>query len=109
MHPFWNATVKLFPRWVAPNLLTLLGFLFLVSQTILLWVIDPDYKKGGEINEIPKWVSTKFPLRKNLPLFRLGYIRHLPILWLIPWTELMVNKHVVLGHPLRLVKCLIMV
>jgi len=55
MHPFWNATVKLFPRWVAPNLLTLLGFLFLVSQTILLWVIDPDYKKGGEINEIPKW------------------------------------------------------
>merc|ERR1711868_98884 len=56
MHPFWNATVKLFPRWVAPNLLTLLGFLFLVSQTILLWIIDPDYKKGGQINEIPKWV-----------------------------------------------------
>ena len=57
MHPFWNATVKLFPRWVAPNLLTLLGFLFLVSQTILLWIIDPDYKKGGQIDEIPKWVS----------------------------------------------------
>ena len=67
MHPFWNATVKLFPRWVAPNLLTLLGFLFLVSQTILLWAVDPDYKKGGQIDEIPKWVSQKIPPKKFTP------------------------------------------
>jgi len=48
MHPFWNNVVKLFPRWIAPNLLTLCGFLFLVSQTILLWIIDPDLSRGGK-------------------------------------------------------------
>merc|ERR1711962_1714867 len=56
MHPFWNNVVKLFPRWIAPNLLTLLGFLFLVSQTIILWIVDPSLQLGGKNNEIPSWV-----------------------------------------------------
>lgn len=48
--------MKLFPRWIAPNLLTLLGFLFLVSQTIILWVVDPSLQLGGLTNAIPSWV-----------------------------------------------------
>lgn len=56
MHPFWNATVKLFPRWIAPNLLTLTGFLFLVSQTLLFSHVDPMFLKGGLHNEIDSWV-----------------------------------------------------
>ena len=53
MHPFWNNVVKLFPRWIAPNCLTLCGFLFLVSQTILLWSVDPKLERGGETSDIP--------------------------------------------------------
>jgi len=56
MHPFWNSFVKLYPRWVAPNLLTLLGFLFLISQTILLAVVDPNMDQGGSLNALPSWV-----------------------------------------------------
>lgn len=56
MHPFWNNVVKLFPRWIAPNLLTLLGFLFLVSQTVLLSVVDPALDQGGINDLIPRWV-----------------------------------------------------
>ncbi|KAI1287612.1 Ethanolaminephosphotransferase 1 [Halotydeus destructor] len=60
MHPFWNQTVKLVPRWVAPNLLTFTGFLFTILNTYLLSHYDyyfyassdkyPDYKP------VPKWV-----------------------------------------------------
>ena len=62
MHPFWNATVKLFPRWIAPNCITLCGFLFLVSQTILLWSIDPKLERGGETSDIPRavWAYSAF-------------------------------------------------
>lgn len=56
MHPFWNNVVKLFPRWIAPNLLTLAGFLFLVSQTIVLTVVDPQLSLGGRVDAIPRWV-----------------------------------------------------
>jgi len=56
MHPFWNATVKLFPRWIAPNLLTLTGFLFLVSQTLLFSHHDPLFLKGGMNDQIESWI-----------------------------------------------------
>lgn len=56
MHPFWNATVKLFPRWIAPNILTLVGFLFLVSQTIVFAHFDPTFQAGGVSSTMPKWV-----------------------------------------------------
>jgi len=56
MHPFWNNVVKIFPRWIAPNLLTLTGFLFSVSQTVLLSVVDPGFSLGGSVNTIPRWV-----------------------------------------------------
>jgi len=62
MHPFWNNTVKLFPRWVAPNCLTLCGFLFLVSQTVLLWSVDPKLERGGLNGDIPHavWAYSAF-------------------------------------------------
>jgi len=56
MHPFWNNVVKLFPRWIAPNLLTLTGFMFLVSQTLLLHIVDPSISLGGAKDAIPRWV-----------------------------------------------------
>ena len=46
MHPFWNQTVKLCPRWVAPNLLTLVGFLCCIGHWLLLAIWDYDYRAG---------------------------------------------------------------
>lgn len=40
MHPFWNLTVKVVPMWMAPNVLTTVGFLFTVSNGLLLSVYD---------------------------------------------------------------------
>ncbi|XP_039256885.2 ethanolaminephosphotransferase 1-like [Styela clava] len=60
MHPFWNQFVKIFPKWVAPNLMTFSGFLLLVLQTAVLTFYDPYwYASASEFTEyppIPAWV-----------------------------------------------------
>ncbi|KPJ14042.1 Ethanolaminephosphotransferase 1 [Papilio machaon] len=43
MHPFWNKVVELVPRWVAPNVLTFVGFLLTVFDFVLLSYYDYDY------------------------------------------------------------------
>ncbi|KAL0812083.1 hypothetical protein ABMA28_009468 [Loxostege sticticalis] len=43
MHPFWNRVVELFPRWVAPNVLTFAGFLLTVLDFLLLSYYDYSY------------------------------------------------------------------
>ncbi len=40
MHPFWNAIVNLYPKWLAPNVLTFTGFLCLILQHILFSIYD---------------------------------------------------------------------
>lgn len=42
MHPFWNWLVQFLPRKLAPNLMTLSGFLCLVFNCLLLAYYDPD-------------------------------------------------------------------
>ena len=32
--PFWNATVKLLPLWMAPNLVTLIGTLIVILTSL---------------------------------------------------------------------------
>ncbi|XP_023343041.1 ethanolaminephosphotransferase 1 isoform X2 [Eurytemora carolleeae] len=46
MHPFWNQVVKLCPAWVAPNLLTLVGFICCVGHFLLLTIYDYDFTAG---------------------------------------------------------------
>lgn len=41
MHPFWNQAVKIFPRWLAPNLMTFLGWLLTVAIFLVLSYYDP--------------------------------------------------------------------
>lgn len=36
MHPFWNNIVEYFPRWVAPNVMTFVGFLFTALNFVIL-------------------------------------------------------------------------
>ncbi|KAG0719756.1 Ethanolaminephosphotransferase 1 [Chionoecetes opilio] len=62
MHPFWNAVVKICPRWIAPNVLTFVGFLFTVANFVLLAIFDYRYyassegPPGDKYPNIPSWV-----------------------------------------------------
>lgn len=60
MHPFWNQLVKLFPRWIAPNVLTVTGFLLIVFNAGLLAYYDYDFSASSDIikgtSPIPNWV-----------------------------------------------------
>jgi ethanolaminephosphotransferase len=38
----WNGFVELLPMWIAPNLVTLLGFFFIIGNVVLLEVYIPD-------------------------------------------------------------------
>ncbi|CAN0217369.1 ethanolaminephosphotransferase 1 [Lethenteron reissneri] len=57
LHPFWNFVVKLFPKWVAPNLLTFSGFLLLVFNFFILAYYDWDFYASapGQVH-VPGWV-----------------------------------------------------
>uniref|UniRef100_A0A8C2B0C7 Ethanolaminephosphotransferase 1 n=1 Tax=Cyprinus carpio TaxID=7962 RepID=A0A8C2B0C7_CYPCA len=57
MHPFWNSVVKILPTWLAPNLITFTGFMFLVLTFTLLSFFDFDFYASGEgRTHVPSWV-----------------------------------------------------
>ena len=59
---YWSAAVKVFPLWMAPNLITMLGFVFVFMSYVLMLVyggldhdvLSPSYK------EMPSWVFFVF-------------------------------------------------
>ncbi|CAK8697949.1 ethanolaminephosphotransferase 1-like [Clavelina lepadiformis] len=56
MHPFWNQFVKVFPKWLAPNVMTILGFLLLVVQMFVFIWYDPVFAAAPDKFLIPHWV-----------------------------------------------------
>lgn len=57
MHPFWNTVVKIMPRWLAPNLITFTGFMFLVLNFLILSYYDYDFDASEQQHEhVPSWV-----------------------------------------------------
>lgn len=58
MHPFWNKAVLLCPRWIAPNLLTLVGFICCILHYLLPAIYDYDFTAStdGSDYPIPSWV-----------------------------------------------------
>uniref|UniRef100_A0A665VUS0 Ethanolaminephosphotransferase 1 n=1 Tax=Echeneis naucrates TaxID=173247 RepID=A0A665VUS0_ECHNA len=57
MHPFWNFVVKFLPTWLAPNLITLTGFMFLVLNFLMLAFYDFDFTASAAGHEhVPSWV-----------------------------------------------------
>ncbi|KAF2013449.1 ethanolaminephosphotransferase 1 [Aaosphaeria arxii CBS 175.79] len=52
---YWNAFVELLPLWLAPNLVTLLGFFFILGNVVLLEVYVPDL-----VGPAPSWVYFSF-------------------------------------------------
>ncbi|PKS12831.1 hypothetical protein jhhlp_001043 [Lomentospora prolificans] len=53
--PYWNAFVKLLPIWLAPNMVTLLGFFFILGNVGLLVIYMPDLVGPG-----PSWLYLSF-------------------------------------------------
>nr|XP_056710899.1 ethanolaminephosphotransferase 1-like [Euleptes europaea] len=57
MQPLWNRIVKIVPLWIAPNLLTLTGFLMILIHCFILSIYDWDYTASGSSpGFIPTWV-----------------------------------------------------
>lgn len=57
MHPFWNSVVKIMPRWLAPNLITFTGFMFLVLNFLMLAFYDYHFYASDEGHpHVPSWV-----------------------------------------------------
>ncbi|XP_059160717.1 ethanolaminephosphotransferase 1-like [Physella acuta] len=59
-HPFWNTCVKIVPLWIAPNLLTLSGFMLLLVSFVVMTYYDPHFyaacRDHPEHPPIPNWV-----------------------------------------------------
>ena len=72
--PQWNGAVKLLPLWLAPNMVTLLGFMFILANVALLEVYIPDLaspvrlpcsspfpsRVESDIAKAPSWVYFSF-------------------------------------------------
>ncbi|XP_052826445.1 ethanolaminephosphotransferase 1 isoform X1 [Octopus bimaculoides] len=59
-HPFWNWIVQFLPLWLAPNLLTLVGFLLLLVSYVIMTYYDVQFYASSldnpEYPPIPNWV-----------------------------------------------------
>ncbi|CAA7390924.1 unnamed protein product [Spirodela intermedia] len=51
LQPFWTRCVTLFPLWMPPNMITLMGFLFLVTSAVLGYIYSPRLDTAP-----PRWV-----------------------------------------------------
>ncbi|CAO1598227.1 hypothetical protein XANCAGTX0491_001997 [Xanthoria calcicola] len=52
---YWNGFVELLPLWLAPNMVTLLGFFFILADIILLEIFIPDL-----VGPAPSWLYYSF-------------------------------------------------
>ncbi|MCJ1303450.1 hypothetical protein MMC08_006260 [Hypocenomyce scalaris] len=52
---YWTAFVELLPLWLAPNMVTLLGFFFILANVIFLEIFMPDLVGPG-----PTWLYYSF-------------------------------------------------
>ncbi|KAI0384117.1 CDP-alcohol phosphatidyltransferase [Hypomontagnella monticulosa] len=55
LRPYWNAFVELLPLWLAPNMVTLIGFFFILANIALLVIFMPDLVGPG-----PSWLYFSF-------------------------------------------------
>ncbi|XP_013586827.1 PREDICTED: choline/ethanolaminephosphotransferase 1-like isoform X2 [Brassica oleracea var. oleracea] len=51
LNPFWTRFVKAFPLWMPPNMITLMGFIFLVTSSLLGYIYSPQLDSPP-----PRWV-----------------------------------------------------
>ncbi|VAI84023.1 unnamed protein product [Triticum turgidum subsp. durum] len=51
LQPFWSRCVTLFPLWMPPNMITLMGFMFLLTSSLLSYIYSPHLDTAP-----PRWV-----------------------------------------------------
>ncbi|KAG6757835.1 hypothetical protein POTOM_038161 [Populus tomentosa] len=51
LQPFWSRCVNFFPLWMPPNMITLMGFMFLVTSALLGYIYSPRLDTPP-----PRWV-----------------------------------------------------
>ncbi|KAJ9125085.1 hypothetical protein QFC22_000038 [Naganishia vaughanmartiniae] len=56
--PYWNNLVKLFPRYIAPNTITLMGLTMIFINIVTLLWFDPKY----DGHALPSWVYWSFSI-----------------------------------------------
>jgi ethanolaminephosphotransferase len=68
MHPFWNWAVQYLPLWLAPNLMTLLGFLCTVLTFCVLAYYDPNFTATSKTHAetIPRLAWLFFAILSSL-------------------------------------------
>ncbi|EXJ80772.1 hypothetical protein A1O3_07056 [Capronia epimyces CBS 606.96] len=54
---YWNAAVNLLPMWLAPNMVTLLGFFCILINVLFLQILVPDL-----VGPAPPWLYYSFAL-----------------------------------------------
>nr|GLL43485.1 choline/ethanolaminephosphotransferase 1 isoform X1 [Ipomoea trifida] len=52
LQPFWRRCVNFFPLWMPPNMITLTGFMFLVTSALLGYIYSPQLDSPP-----PRWVN----------------------------------------------------
>lgn len=55
--PTLGQPLQYFPRWLAPNLITFIGFLLTIATFLLIGFYDYDFNAvNGQRSTIPNWV-----------------------------------------------------
>lgn len=57
LKPFWAMFAKIFPLWMAPNVITLLGLVFIICNVLTVLYFDPNLDK-----ETPRWTYFSYAL-----------------------------------------------
>jgi diacylglycerol cholinephosphotransferase len=57
LKPFWNKFVDVFPHWLAPNVITLSGFGFILINIITCLIVSPDFESVH-----PRWCYFTYAL-----------------------------------------------
>ncbi|KAG2206536.1 hypothetical protein INT47_008553 [Mucor saturninus] len=52
---YWDFAIKLFPRWIAPNLITLIGLFFMIANVIIVCIWAPLLDTTA-----PNWINFSF-------------------------------------------------
>ncbi|KAI9023573.1 hypothetical protein CLU79DRAFT_749167 [Phycomyces nitens] len=55
LRPYWDWAITLFPTWIAPNLITLIGLFFMLTNVVFILIWVPDLGTEG-----PSWIYFSF-------------------------------------------------
>ena len=67
LSPYWNWLVTLFPLWVAPNTITLLGLVFVLVNVLTVFELDGGYANATALRAATLQQATPLPIVQVLP------------------------------------------